>query len=456
VRPGGAGASAVPLGQLDGAGSEPRPTGVAELDRVLCGGLVPGSVTLLGGEPGIGKSTLILQAVAGLATARNGRGCGTGAVLLVAAEESAEQVKRRADRLGLEQAVGGQGRAVGGQGGAVGGQHGSAGGPDGAAVWALAETELPALEAAVADLQPSLVVVDSIQAVRDPQLASVPGSVAQVRGCAQALADLARRSGTAVILVGHVTKDGSLAGPRALEHLVDTVLVFEGDRHQSLRLLRAVKHRFGATGELGVFEMTDSGLAGVADAGSLFLADRRAGASGSVVFPAIEGHRPLLVELQALVAPSALAAPRRSASGLDGARLALLIAVLEQRAGVKVTRSDVFASVVGGVRVTEPGADLALCLALASSTLGRPVPDDLVAVGEVGLAGELRQVGHLSRRLAEADRLGFRRALLPASAPTGGPVAELRAATLDDAVRLAFERRDGAGAGCRLDVLAAG
>jgi DNA repair protein RadA/Sms len=263
-----------------------------------------------------------------------------------------------------------------------------------------------------------------------------------VRGCAQALADLARRSETAIILVGHVTKDGSLAGPRALEHLVDTVLVFEGDRHQSLRLLRTVKHRFGATGELGVFEMTDSGLTGVPDAASLFLTDRQPGACGSVVFPTMEGHRPLLVELQALVAPSALAAPRRSASGLDGARLALLIAVLERHVGVKVTRSDVFASVVGGVRVVEPGADLALCLALVSSTLGCPLPDDLVVIGEVGLAGELRLVGHLSRRLAEADRLGFRRTLVPASAPAGGPMTELRAATLDKAVQLAFTGGD--------------
>lgn len=397
------GPAAVALGGVDTLASRPVASGMGELDRVLGGGLVPGSVTLLGGEPGIGKSTLLLQALAGfVASGRRG--------LLVSAEESAEQVKQRAQRLGV----------------------------DTEGLWLVAATDLTAVGTAIEQVTPDLVVVDSIQTVRDPELEPVAGSVTQVRGCAGALVEMAKATGIAVLVVGHVTKDGSLAGPRALEHVVDTVLTFEGERHHALRLLRAVKHRYGATGELGVFEMGEAGLRGVADAGAMFLGDRRQDAPGSVVFPAMEGHRPLLVELQALVAPTSLAMPRRSASGVDGGRLALLIAVLERRADVRIGAADVYASVAGGIRVVEPGADLALCLALTSSLLDRPVAADLVAIGEVGLAGELRQVGHLPRRLAEAARLGFRRALLPRSAGQDGPLQVLGVSTLAEAVSAVF------------------
>lgn len=392
-----------PLAEVDATGSRPRPTGVGEFDRVLGGGLVPGSVTLLGGEPGIGKSTLLLQALSGFA-ARGGRG------LLVSAEEGPEQVSRRASRLGAT--------------------------TDG--TWLIAESDLGSIAAAVKETRPDLLVVDSIQTIRDGEQEAGAGSVSQVRSCAQAFVDLAKETGVATILVGHVTKDGSLAGPRVLEHVVDTVLSFEGERYHSLRLLRATKHRFGAVGELGVFEMGEQGLAGVADAGGMFLNDRHEDEPGSVVFPAMEGQRPLLVEMQALVAPSALANPRRSASGLDNSRLSLLLAVLDRRLDHKTYLQDVYVSVAGGVKVTEPGADLAMCLALVSSISNRPVPRDLVAVGEIGLAGELRQVGHAPRRLAEAARLGFRRALVPASVTADAPLEVIRVSSLRDALRVAF------------------
>ena len=374
------GEAPVPLAAVDGDTAAPRSTGVGELDRVLGGGLVPGSVTLVGGEPGIGKSTLLLQAT--IRMAEHGRSC-----LVVCAEESVQQVKRRALRLGSL--------------------------PEG--VWVVAETSMAGILAAVGSLAPERLVVDSIQTIADPEVESSPGSMTQVRSCAARLVEATKASGMATVLVGHVTKDGTLAGPRVLEHLVDTVLCFEGERHHALRLLRAVKHRFGPTGELGLFEMTDSGLRDVPDPGQLFLGDRQAGTSGSAVFPAMEGQRPVLVEIQALTIASELPVPRRSASGLDGGRLALLAAVLETRAGVKLSRHEVYASAVGGVRVTEPGADLATVLALASAAGGVPLPDDLVACGEIGLAGEVRQVAHTERRLAEAARLGFRRAVVARS-----------------------------------------
>ena len=390
----------VALVDMDVEAGRPRPTGIGELDRVLGGGLVPGSVTLLAGEPGIGKSTLLLQALTALAAA--GTRC-----LLVCAEESPQQVKRRADRLG----------------------------PAEPGLWLLAETALPGIAAAVAEVRPDVVVVDSIQTVWDPELDAGPGSLTQVRGCAHALVQLAKSRDLTTVLVGHVTKEGAIAGPRVLEHVVDTVLSFEGERHHSLRLLRAVKHRFGSTGELGLFEMTEEGLAGVPDPSGLFLGDRQDGAPGTAVFPAMEGHRTLLVELQALVSRSTLAMPRRSASGLDSGRLALLVAVLDRRAGLSLVGADVYASAVGGVRVAEPGADLALCLALASAATGCPLAPDLVACGEVGLAGEIRQVGRTRQRLSEAARLGFRRALVPMSAPgPDGDIATERVATLKDAV----------------------
>jgi DNA repair protein RadA/Sms len=394
-----AGAAPVRLGDVEVASAAPMPTGLDELDRVLGGGLVPGSVTLLGGEPGIGKSTLLLQVLGSLA----GRGART---LIVSAEESAPQVRRRAERLGAVQ--------------------------DG--LWLVAETTLPGIRHALETVQPDVVVVDSIQTVWDPELDSAPGSVAQVRGCAHELAGLARRGERAVVLVGHVTKEGALAGPRVLEHLVDTVLTFEGDRHHALRMLRSTKHRFGPTGELGLFEMTDAGMLGVPDASGVFLGDRSHLTPGSVVFPALEGVRPLLVEIQALVATSRLPAPRRFASGLDQGRLGLLLAVLDRRAGLSTVNADVYVSAVGGVRIGEPGADLAVCLAVASALVGRPLPPDVVVVGEVGLGGELRQVAHTARRLTEAARLGFTRAVVPVSAPDDLPLRAIRVATWRDAV----------------------
>jgi DNA repair protein RadA/Sms len=392
---------AQPLGDVDPAEWTPRPTGVSELDRVLSGGLVPGSVTLLGGEPGIGKSTLVLQALAAMAERAE-------RVLYVSGEEAAQQVRLRAERLGALQPT----------------------------LWFVAETNLDEVLRHLSEVGPSVVVVDSIQTLAHPGVGSSAGSVTQIRECAARLVQEAKRRGVSVVLVGHVTKDGELAGPRVLEHLVDTVLTFAGERHHALRLLRAVKHRFGTTDELGLFEMTDAGLIGLPDPSRLFLADRRPGVPGSVVVPTIEGHRPLLVELQALVTGDAPGSPRRSAQGVDTGRLAFLLAVLEQRAGISLARSDVYALAVGGVKVIEPAADLALVLAVASAQLDRPVPSDLVVVGEVGLGGELRQVAQTGRRLAEAARLGFSRALVPASAPEAPAGIELvRAPTVADAIR---------------------
>ena len=396
-----------PIADVDATASAPRPTGLAELDRVMSGGVVPGSVTLVGGEPGIGKSTLLLQAAAAMAAT------GTRA-LLVSAEESAQQVRLRAERLGALLP----------------------------GLWLLSDTSLPNVLRAIADLGPDVVVVDSIQTVLDPELGSTAGTVTQVRECASQLLQMAKTSAVATLLVGHVTKDGTLAGPRVLEHVVDTVLSFEGERHHALRLLRATKHRFGPTGELGLFEMAEAGLAGITDPSQLLLGDRQAGVAGGVVLPTMEGQRPLLVELQALVAPTKLPMPRRSAQGLDAKRLALLLAVLERRVHMPLTGEDVFASVAGGVRVVEPAADLALGLALASAVKSRALPPDLVACGEVGLGGEVRQVAQLPRRLAEAQRLGFRRAVVPASG-TGGPAGmeTIRVSTLADAVELLVAER---------------
>lgn len=399
--------AAVPIAEVDAHEWVARPTGLSELDRVLGGGLVPGSVTLLGGEPGIGKSTLLLQVAAELASAG-------ATVLYVSAEESRQQVKLRAERLGAL--------------------------PDG--LWLASDTSVPGIIQQVESVSPHLLVVDSIQTVHHPDLSSAPGSVGQVRESAHRLLQVAKARGMATVLVGHVTKDGGLAGPRVLEHLVDTVLSFEGDRHHALRLLRAVKHRFGSTHDLGLFEMGGEGLAPVPDPSALFLGDRRPGTPGSVVVPTIEGFRPLLVELQSLVVPSNLPSPRRSAQGLDHGRLALLLAVLDRRAGLAALSGlDVHALAVGGVKVVEPGADLALALAVSSAVAERPLAADLVACGEVGLGGELRQVAQLDRRLAEASRLGFRRAVVPASAPPAPPGIELlRAFTVAEAIDLARAR----------------
>ena len=389
----------LPIAEVEPLGVAARPTGIGELDRVLGGGLVPGSVTLLGGEPGMGKSTLLLQALGRLAEA--GARC-----LLVTAEESREQVRLRAERIGA--------LAPG--------------------LLLAADTSLALVLAHVDSAAPDVLAVDSIQAVVDPDQPGAAGSVAQVRDCAQRLVRLAKERALTTLLVGHVTKEGTLAGPRVLEHVVDTVVSFDGDRHHSLRLVHALKHRFGPTHELGLFEMGSTGLTGVPDASALFLADRRPGTAGSVVAPVLEGARPLLVEVQALVAPHDVPMPRRAAQGLDGGRLSMLLAVLEQRAGVGVARADVFASVAGGVRVTEAGVDLAVALGVAGARLGAAVDPGTVALGELGLGGEVRQVPQATRRLAEAARLGFNRALAPPSTPAVAGIEVVPVADLDAAL----------------------
>jgi DNA repair protein RadA/Sms len=391
------------IGEVRTDGSLPISTGIDELDTVLGGGLVPGSVTLLGGEPGIGKSTLLLQLLA----ARD------DTTLYVSAEESATQVRLRAERLDAVR-------------------------PD---LWLHSETSLPHVLKAIDDTQPKLVVIDSIQAMVDPELSSAPGSVGQVRGCAHRLVNEAKERNIAIVLVGHVTKDGNLAGPRVLEHVVDTVLQFEGDRHHALRLLRAVKHRFGPTNELGLFEMVGAGLVAVPDPSTMFLADRRTGVAGSAVVPTMEGRRPIVVELQALTSPGLENVPkRRSAQGIDGGRLSMLMAVLGQRGRVKVGDQDVYASAAGGAKLTEPGLDLGICLAVASAMNDQPLPADMAVFGEVGLGGEIRQVSHAPRRVTEAARLGFRRIILPAKSPepdddVAGSVRLLRVSTLGEALR---------------------
>jgi DNA repair protein RadA/Sms len=372
----------VPMCEVSTHTSAARPTGVPELDRVLDGGLVPGSVTLLAGEPGMGKSTLLLQALGQMA--ERGARC-----LLVTAEESCAQVRMRAERLGALARE----------------------------LLVVSETSLPLVLAHVESVRPDVLALDSIQTVLDPDLPGAPGSVTQVRDCAYRLVQLAKERELTTVLVGHVTKEGTLAGPRVLEHVVDTVLSFDGDRGHALRMLHALKHRFGSTHELGLFEMTERGLVDVPDASSRFLLDRRAGASGSAVAVVLEGTRPLLVEIQALVVPDCLP-PRRSAAGIDPSRLAMLLAVLDQHGGVNTAKAEVYASVAGGLRVTETGADLALTLAIGSARLKQPVVEGTVAVGEIGLGGEVRAVAQLERRLDEAARLGFTQALAPPSART--------------------------------------
>ncbi|MBF6556262.1 MAG: DNA repair protein RadA [Acidimicrobiales bacterium] len=397
----------VPLSSVDVSEAVAVPTGVDEFDRVLAGGLVPGSVTLLGGEPGIGKSTLLLQVLAARAAAGH-------RVLLVSAEESAHQVRLRAERLG----------------------------PIPPGLLILSATDIGAVITAVVESEPDLVVIDSIQAVAispavpgERRAAGVPGSVTQVRECADQLVGLAKSRRVATVLVGHVTKDGALAGPRTLEHMVDTVLSFEGDRHHALRLLSAVKHRFGPTGELGLFEMGDLGLNRVDDPGRLLLGDRLTGVPGGVVLPAVQGRRTLLVELQALVTPMGQAQAKRSVVGLDGGRLVMTLAVLGRHAGLLLPSMDVFASVAGGIRVTEPAADLAVALAVASSAAGKALPPNLAAVGEVGLSGEIRQATNLPRRLEEAARLGFDQVVVPASSPEGpGGIELIRVGTVSEAM----------------------
>ncbi len=378
------GSAPVPLSHADEAAPIRAAVGIGELDRVLGGGLVAGSVVLLGGEPGIGKSTLLLQVAAGVA--------GSAGVLYATGEESPGQVRLRAQRLGLT-----TGRV-------------------GDAVRVVAETGVGRITDLARAERPGLLVVDSVQTVASEELDGPPGSVGQVREVALRLMELAKGEGIPVVLVGHVTKDGTLAGPKTLEHLVDVVLSLEGDRSGSLRLLRAAKNRFGSTEEVGVFEMGEGGLAEVPDPARAFLGEHDTPAPGSVPAPVLEGSRPLLVEVQALVAPTGAPSPRRTASGVDPNRLALLVAVLGRRAGIGLAGHDVYANLAGGLSVTEPGLDLPLALALASSLRDRPLVTGTVAIGEVGLLGELRAVSGIERRLREAARLGFTRAIVPRQA----------------------------------------
>jgi DNA repair protein RadA/Sms len=384
---GGTGASPVALGSIVEAAVPRLPIGIAELDRVLGGGLVAGSIVLLGGEPGIGKSTLLLQAAAGVAAGASG----SSRVLYATGEESASQVRLRAARLGLLD------------------------GPAGDRIEVVAESAIGRIVELATSARPAVVVVDSIQTATVEELEGPAGSVGQVRESTLRLMELAKGQDIAVVLVGHVTKDGSIAGPKTLEHLVDAVLNLEGERYAALRVLRATKNRFGSTEEVGVFEMAEAGLREVPDPSRAFLAEHDGPAPGSVVAPMLEGSRPLLVEVQGLVAPSSYGTPTRRASGIDPNRLALLIAVLGRRAGIGLGGHDVYANLAGGLAVDEPGLDLPLALALASSLRDRPVASGTVALGEVGLLGELRAVGGLERRLREAARLGFRRAVVPAT-----------------------------------------
>jgi DNA repair protein RadA/Sms len=354
-------------------------TGVSEFDRVLGGGLVPGGVILLGGDPGIGKSTLLLQAMAAIGASRP--------ALYVTGEESAEQVALRAQRLGIVNTP----------------------------VSLLAEVQLEAIAATIATAKPEVVVIDSIQTAYTEALTSAPGSVAQVRECAAQLTRLAKQRGIVVIFVGHVTKEGAIAGPRVLEHIVDTVLYFEGDPHSSFRLVRAIKNRYGAANELGVFAMTERGLKGVTNPSALFLAQHAEPVPGSAIVATLEGSRPLLVEIQALVDPVQGGTPRRLAVGLDAQRLALLLAVLHRHGGAETGGYDVFVNAVGGVRINEPAADLAILLAVHSSLTGRPLPAKTLVFGEVGLAGEIRPVQGGQERIREAAKLGFRQFVIPAA-----------------------------------------
>ena len=398
-----------PLSEIRSDQLQRVPVAMGELSRVLGGGIVPGSVVLIGGDPGIGKSTLLLQASAQLA--EEGR-----PVLYVSAEESVQQIKLRADRLGLQQ--------------------------PGLLVYS--EVALDPILAQIDESNPALAVVDSIQAIASEELESSAGSVSQVKACASALLRLAKTKGVPVFLVGHVTKTGAIAGPRVLEHIVDAVLYLEGDRFHSYRLLRSVKNRFGSTHEVGVFEMGEQGMVEVTNPSEVFLAERMADAAGSAIAVTMEGSRPLLVEIQALASTTSFGLPRRTPNGVDLNRLLLLVAVLSKRVGLRLFDQDVFVNVVGGLRISEPAADLAIALATASSLQGTPVPGDLAAVGEIGLSGELRAVSHLSRRLNEAAKLGFGRCLVPATRRHAGDVPPgieaIPARSLSDALAVALGR----------------
>ncbi len=372
--PGGLHAEPKPISEIEADTAERSRSGIGEFDRVLGGGVVPGSVVLIGGDPGIGKSTLILEVVSRL----------RGRVLYVSGEESPEQIKLRAERLSVNTD----------------------------SVVLLPETALEHVLDVAAGMAPSAVVLDSIQTMYAEQFESAPGSVGQIRECAARMMFYAKRNAVPVFIIGHVTKDGAIAGPRVLEHIVDTVLYFEGDRGHPYRILRTVKNRFGSTNEIGVFEMTDAGLNEVANPSEMFLSERPSGVAGSVVAASLEGTRPLLVEIQALVSPTTFGVPRRTSIGVDFQRVNLLVAVLEKLAGLRLGGMDIFTNVVGGLKLAEPAIDLAVVLALASSLKEVPVGPEVVVFGEVGLSGEIRAVSQAETRLKEAAKIGFRRAVV--------------------------------------------
>jgi DNA repair protein RadA/Sms len=404
-----ASARAMPLNALGALQTDRIPVPIAELDRVLGGGLVAGSLVLVGGDPGIGKSTLVLQAAAALAGS-------IGPVLYVSAEESAQQIKLRADRLGIRSDD----------------------------LWVLSETSLSEVFDAAERQQPAMLIVDSIQTVYLDEITSAAGSVSQVRECTARLMQWAKPRDIPAMIIGHVTKEGTIAGPRVLEHMVDAVLYLEGDRHHQYRILRAVKNRFGSTDEVGVFEMADSGLREVRNPSEAFLEERAGTSAGSTVAVTIEGTRPILVEVQALTTATNFGLPRRSANGFDASRLQLLVAVLQKRVGLGLGSQDIYANVVGGLRIAEPAADLAVALAIASSFKERPVDAGTVAVGEIGLSGELRSVGQIDRRLVESARLGFRRAIIPGSVarralPQVDGMQILRADSVGEAIEAAID-----------------
>ena len=387
------------------------PTGYGEIDRVLGGGIVPGSIALIGGEPGIGKTTLLTMAAERIGTAEQ-------PTLYLSAEESPQQIKMRADRLGI----------------------------DGARVALLAETDLEAIIGAAQEMQPRLLVVDSIQTIASANVASAPGSISQVRECTLHLMRMAKSSQIPVLLIGHVTKDGTVAGPRALEHIVDVVLYLEGERYHSYRLLRSVKNRFGAN-EIGIFEMRGEGMVEVADPSGIFLADRSHRATGSAVTVSLEGTRPLLVEVQALASATSYGTPSRTVTGVDHTRLLMLLAVLAKRVGLRLSQHDVYVNIVGGIELAEPAGDLGIAVAIASSFKERQIGHDLALIGEVGLGGELRAVSRIETRLREAARLGFRHCIIPKAnlAHLGHPSAIvdceiMGVASVAEAVDVALER----------------
>jgi DNA repair protein RadA/Sms len=401
------GARPKPYEAVDVSDTPRLPSGIGEFDRVLGGGIVPGSMVLIGGEPGIGKSTLLLQ-VAHLL------GRGGGAVLYVSGEESERQIKLRGERLGIR----------------------------GGGLFLLGETCLENVLLHVESLKPAALVIDSVQTVYSSKFPSAPGSISQVREVATQLLFLAKGRGLTTFLIGHVTKDGNLAGPKSLEHIVDTVLYFEGDKHQHHRIVRAVKNRFGAVSELGVFEMTGAGLMPVPNPSALFLSERLAGSPGSAVVATLEGSRPMLVEVQALVSPSSFGTPKRTSLGLDPNRTSLLLAVLEKRVGLELLGDDVFVSVAGGLEVDEPAADLGVAAAVASSLRNRPLPPHTVVFGEVGLAGEVRGAGQAALRLREAEQMGFTRCILSRRnlvSDVAG-LEQVGVETLDEALERLFER----------------